>query len=483
MSIIVSGMGSLQRKAVQLQRFDNIAKDLRESLEALRDDIRKQIAELQQFDQSQSEDLLSLVSDLSQDGFSDSVENPRTEGGGGGEGTSALECLEGLLQLEQSTAADSKPTSAIGDTKQTAPLSSSQDLKASDEVLGTMIQFLSQEESQQVRKHDSQEHQRPSLELPSVSYLKALEDSGDLFHRQHDELWAYLQDMCKGSTVGSPSNPLKTCIRYLMKLISILLHNKNNTQGNTTTRKNVRLSEEWASEDTGHESTFLALRDVLHKQITDQVQSLRQQTVLKENLREDIAVLDKATTYLLAFNMDVIDKMYTKRLHDSESAAKDMQLLTKAVLNLSANIEELSATAQASLTSTDVSSAAKQLPACISVSEEGKAALFQDTREYLNNIDVEQGKAEIRKIGSKLAKAEAAAEYARSVVESDPAAATSEALRYLEELKHQDEFFILTDERVDGLTFKEWLPVIVGRLGSMEPSKRTSEGSRPHKKK
>ncbi|KAL3187915.1 hypothetical protein MRX96_000529 [Rhipicephalus microplus] len=83
--------------------------------------------------------------------------------------------------------------------------------------------------------------------------------------------------------------------------------------------------------------------------------------------------------------------------------------------------------------------------------------------------------AVVSEVANKLAVAEAAVNSLKSFVESDPVSRALEVAHSLDILSDQDKLFEVLERKVEGRTFKEWLPEIEQLLSERPPEKGISE--------
>lgn len=474
-------MESLERKVVLLQRFNKTAKDHKKALEALRDTIGERVDALRQFDQSLSADQLYRTVDLPQDDSSNSAKNPRVEQGAScGDGSlPAMESLEDILEFGISLGArlKSKPNLAAGDTDQTTLLSDSTVLDTTGDLNETLKPNLVVGDAKWTTSlSDSTEGDTfnelektmiPNLavgdtqQTASDDMLTILENTGDLFCRESEELWTCLQDFKKGNTAESPETPLKQSIKYWMKLVETL-QSSCSTQGNT--RQGRRLSSEWTSEDSSFKEEMLSLRDRGRDQIKCQMQSLRRQKRMEEELQQDIVILDKLAKELEDRNMDVIDKMREKHIHGKTAAAKEHQRLLLKVQDLHTSLQAWNVKARDSLVSSNVRIADEKPPVYTGGSAKCRDVIIQEALNSLDNIQTQKGDVGMSEVANKLEMAEGAVNTAKCFVESDPASEGLEVRHSVEALLEQDQLFMELQTKIEGRTFEEWVPEAIELL-------------------
>uniref|UniRef100_A0A224YLT9 Uncharacterized protein n=1 Tax=Rhipicephalus zambeziensis TaxID=60191 RepID=A0A224YLT9_9ACAR len=470
-------MENLERKVALLQRFNNTAKDHSKALEGLTDTIVERLDELRQFDQSHFTDQLYRTVELSQDGPSDSGEHPSGEQGAScGDGTlPVLESFEDLVGYGRSLRAHSKskPNLAAGHTEKTL-LPNSTDLGTSDDldetlkpslVVGATEPSASQADSTEQDVSDELDQARKSdmavgdvIETELDDTLNALEYAGDMFHRKSEELWRLLQKFKKD---GVPENPVKQCLKYWMELVNTL-------QSCCVTREEKmrqqrRLSAEWTSEDYSFKKAMLSLKGSGPDQIERQMQSLRQRKRLEGKLKQDMKNLDELARELEDRNLEAIEEIQKKHDHDQTIAAEELQRLMSEVQDLDKSRLAWNKKARDSFMSSSAPSAERP-PALACVLEKCENEILKAALDSFNSIESEMNGAGISEVAGKLSMAEAAADAAKHVVESDPISETSEALRLLDALLEQDELFVELKTKVAGRTFEEWLPELDGLI-------------------
>ncbi|XP_054919506.1 uncharacterized protein [Dermacentor andersoni] len=484
-SKVIICLENLERKVVLLRRFDSSLKGYTKSLEALQDAMGQQIDELHQFVQLQSADLQSLEVDLSQG--SSSIESSKMEQTVIGDYDSAMEYIEDFLEHEKSTLLGAhpfklKPDLAVGAAEQTTSMSPSQLKTASHEMPDTMKPDMAFGDAEQTilmsvssqLEYSDEMHGTVKPDLPvgdtEQTALEAcmakLEIAGDIFYSHLQEQWAHICDLCDGFVVAIPENCLKTSIKYWMELVMALISQRSIKEEDKHMR-NARLSVVWPKKDCRSHKMLLSLRDNLRQQIKIQMPSLHRQQRLQEQLQQDVDFLDMVAIELATSNMDVIDKMHEKHIHDKKSTATELQALMPEVEYLSASLQERNTAARACLVPAEMAAAAEEPPACIDILGKHQTAILQEVLMFLDNIQVEEDDADLEKLASKVATTEEAVNTAKKcIMESDPVSAVKEVIDSLQALRRQGEVFLLSKAKVEGRTFKEWLPDIVKRFES-----------------
>ncbi|XP_037559082.1 uncharacterized protein LOC119436329 isoform X2 [Dermacentor silvarum] len=491
-------MENLERKVARLQRFDCVLEGFTKFLGALQDAIGETTDDLHQFDQSRSADLQSPEVDISL--HSSSIESPRMEQTVSGGYDSALEYLEDFLecgekieflhghpfkpkpdlaagaaelatsmshssqletshssQLETSHSSQLetsshekphtlKPDLAGGDAGQTSLMSGSSQLEDSDETLGTKEPDFAVGDTEQ-----------SALD----AYMATLETVGDLVLRQQQEQSTHIRHLCQGSIVATPENSVKTSIRCWMEYVTILEHSRRRTKRKKPWRK-FRLSAVWASKNCHSRKMLLDNRGEVCKQIKDHMSGLDQHKREEEKLQQDIALLEKVTIKLSATNKDFMDRMHETIIHVKTSGATELQELMPELQTLNMSLQELHTEARDCLVPYKMATAAEKPPACIDMMNNYKVAILQESLQSLENSHQDQDDADLEKLTSKVAMAEAEVNTAAKwIVERDPVSATTEVMRSLAVLNKRLEVFFVIDFQVEGRTFEQWLPDIL----------------------
>ncbi|KAL1469059.1 hypothetical protein MTO96_004792 [Rhipicephalus appendiculatus] len=190
------------------------------------------------------------------------------------------------------------------------------------------------------------------------------------------------------------------------------------------------------------------------------MRSLRRQKRLGEELKKDIKNLDDLARELEDRNREAIDEIEKKYVHDKTSAAEELQRLMSEVQDLDKSRLAWNKKARDSLMSSSAPSAERP-PALDSGLEKCVIEILKTALDAFNHIESEKSDAGISEVAGKLSMAEAAANAAKRVVESDPVSETSEALRLLDALLEQDELFVELKTKVAGRTFEEWMPELI----------------------
>ncbi|XP_049275079.1 uncharacterized protein LOC119404927 isoform X2 [Rhipicephalus sanguineus] len=380
------------------------------------------------------------------------------------------------------------PNLAVGDTKQTASVHSSSEPEDILKALETMkrssaigkrkqatlrsdssgastsaAMLASASERRRQSRFSTEGSQKARGEVSQDDILTILKNTGDLFCRESEELWTCLQDFKKGNTAESPETPLKQSIKYWMKLVETL-QSSCSTQGNVKTRQGRRLSSEWTPEDSSFKEEMLSLRDRGRDQIKRQMQSLRRQKRMEEELQQDIDILDKLAKELEDRNMDVIYKMREKHVHGKTTAAKEHQRLLLKVKDLHTSLQAWNVKARDSLFSSNVRIADERPPAYTGGSAKCRDVIIQEALNSLDNIQTQKGDVGMSEVANKLEMAEGAVSTAKCFVESDPASEGLEVRRSVEALLEQDQLFVELQTKIEGRTFEEWVPEAIELL-------------------
>ncbi|XP_049513025.1 uncharacterized protein LOC119436329 isoform X3 [Dermacentor silvarum] len=487
-------MENLERKVARLQRFDCVLEGFTKFLGALQDAIGETTDDLHQFDQSRSADLQSPEVDISL--HSSSIESPRMEQTVSGGYDSALEYLEdflecgekieflhghpfkpkpdlaaGAAELATSTSHSSqletsshekphtlKPDLAGGDAGQTSLMSGSSQLEDSDETLGTNSSHsCTQPPANWEPDFAVGDTEQSALD----AYMATLETVGDLVLRQQQEQSTHIRHLCQGSIVATPENSVKTSIRCWMEYVTILEHSRRRTKRKKPWRK-FRLSAVWASKNCHSRKMLLDNRGEVCKQIKDHMSGLDQHKREEEKLQQDIALLEKVTIKLSATNKDFMDRMHETIIHVKTSGATELQELMPELQTLNMSLQELHTEARDCLVPYKMATAAEKPPACIDMMNNYKVAILQESLQSLENSHQDQDDADLEKLTSKVAMAEAEVNTAAKwIVERDPVSATTEVMRSLAVLNKRLEVFFVIDFQVEGRTFEQWLPDIL----------------------
>ncbi|XP_075731495.1 uncharacterized protein LOC119180908 isoform X2 [Rhipicephalus microplus] len=448
---------SLERKVALLQRFDNTAKAHTKAVEGLRDTIVKRVDEFLQFNQTHSADLLRSTQKLSQDSPPDSGERPSGEQGACcGEGTlPVVETYEDLVEYLRSLGAPSK---------------SKLNLAAADDAEETLLSWSTDFDS----FDDLEETLKPGMAAGGRNELDetliALENTVDQFHRDFAEFRKVFRKNKKGGNMKS-ENPVEQCTKYWMKLVETLQASCS-ANANAKARPK-RPSAEWTFEKPCFKEVMLLLRDGIHDQIEHQRQSLHQQKQLKKELKEDIKSLYLLSRELENRNLKTIEEIQKKHVNAKTSAAKECQQLILEVQHLHKKLQVEDMKARDALMSYSARSTDARPPVYT-----GDSIIYnqilQAALDSLNEIQSQKSDALIS-VANKLAVAEAAVDSLKSFVESDPVSRLSEVSNSLDVLLDQDKLFEVLETKVEGRTFKEWLPEIDQLLSERPPEKGISE--------
>ncbi|XP_075736537.1 uncharacterized protein LOC142776555 isoform X2 [Rhipicephalus microplus] len=218
---------------------------------------------------------------------------------------------------------------------------------------------------------------------------------------------------------------------------------------------------------------MLLLRNGIRDQIEHQRHSLDQQKQLKKELKQDIKNLHQLSIALEKRNLKTIEEIQKKHVNAKTSAAKECQQLILEVEHLHKRLQVEDIKARDALMSYSARSAEERPPAYT-----GDFTIYnqilQAAHDSLAEMQSQKSDAAVS-VANKLAVAEAAVNSLKSFVESDPVSRALEVAHSLDILSDQDKLFEVLETKVEGRTFKEWLPEIEQLLSERPPQKGISE--------
>ncbi|XP_075736536.1 uncharacterized protein LOC142776555 isoform X1 [Rhipicephalus microplus] len=219
---------------------------------------------------------------------------------------------------------------------------------------------------------------------------------------------------------------------------------------------------------------MLLLRNGIRDQIEHQRHSLDQQKQLKKELKQDIKNLHQLSIALEKRNLKTIEEIQKKHVNAKTSAAKECQQLILEVEHLHKRLQVEDIKARDALMSYSARSAEERPPAYT-----GDFTIYnqilQAAHDSLAEMQSQKSDAAVSEVANKLAVAEAAVNSLKSFVESDPVSRALEVAHSLDILSDQDKLFEVLETKVEGRTFKEWLPEIEQLLSERPPQKGISE--------